>query len=422
MFEQTPILTNVGQSMLIRGITGERICFTRFKAGSGKTDGSDPADLDDLRAPEVIFPISSIARGNSNEYMTISGKFDNEMLDGNDLYWREIGLFCAIERETRFVQQGNENTYQLTTTKPYPYDVVSVSVQSAQLGKDSWVYNRNTGMLTIREASKPQVGHTITVVHPDVHDYLYSYCYDAKNTGLILSAVSSTRLTQTVEMVITIKGAEIDVLYVGDGTDTSPIKNALNDHINDHNNPHQVTKAQVGLGLVPNVATDDQTPGHANIGDDAGNIPQLSPGEKISVALAKIARVITRFIEHTKADNPHNITAEKLGCKPVIGEYVGNSSANNVNRAFDLGFTPSALIISCDSANNSAYKMLGMMINGSSNTVKRYYVTATDGGNYPAAEITDNGFRIIPITGNVRFSSNYPPNQLNVTYKYIAFK
>ncbi len=343
MFEEKPILTNIGETLLVRGISGERICFTRFKAGNGRQNETDPMQLMDLHSAQIDFPISRVQRGENDDYMTVSGSFDNESLGGNDLYWRELGLFCAIERTTPFVQQGSENIYQLTGldmngSTVYPYNIVSVSVDGTPL-TDGWEYNRITGKLTINTA--PQVRQTIMVTHPDPQDYLYAYCYDASETGLILSPVSSTRLVQTVDMVITIKGAQIDVLYVGEETDTTEVKNNLSNHINDRNNPHGVTKEQLGLDKVINDAVGNLIPGFPI--DDNGTTPSLDTKDSISTLFGKINLVIKRFIAHLTAKNPHKINANDIGAASfVIGYYTGDGKTK---RYIDLGFAPKAIIL-----------------------------------------------------------------------------
>ena len=64
------------------------------------------------------------------------------------------------------------------------------------------------------------------------------------------------------------------------------------EHPSDINNPHQTTAAQVGLGNVPNVATNDQTPTYTVAAANGA----LSSGEKLSVAFSKIARAISSLI------------------------------------------------------------------------------------------------------------------------------
>ena len=65
-----------------------------------------------------------------------------------------------------------------------------------------------------------------------------------------------------------------------------------------------ITKANVGLGNVPNVATNNQTPTYTA----ASANENLVSGEKLSVAMGKISRAITSLISHL-ADGTRHITA-----------------------------------------------------------------------------------------------------------------
>lgn len=73
---------------------------------------------------------------------------------------------------------------------------------------------------------------------------------------------------------------------------------ALNEDVEKHTfnteNPHGVTKSQVGLGNVPNVATNDQTPTYTVSTSNA----ELTSGEKLSVAFGKIAKAVSTLISH----------------------------------------------------------------------------------------------------------------------------
>ena len=65
-------------------------------------------------------------------------------------------------------------------------------------------------------------------------------------------------------------------------------------HAADKKNPHNVTKSQVGLGNVPNVTTNNQTPTYT----EASTLSTLSSGEYLSSAFGKIKKAITEFINH----------------------------------------------------------------------------------------------------------------------------
>lgn len=117
------------------------------------------------------------------------------------------------------------------------------------------------------------------------------------------------------------------------------MQTALNTHTGNKSNPHSVTKSQVGLGNVPNVATNDQTPTYS----DTTTLVTLSSGEKISIAFAKIKLAITTLINHlANKSNPHGVTKSQVGLGNVDNKSSatirGELTKGNVTTA--LGYTP----------------------------------------------------------------------------------
>lgn len=112
-----------------------------------------------------------------------------------------------------------------------------------------------------------------------------------------------------------------DVLvYIGDAEDvTASIsqsmvytsKEEFETFVARQDNPHKVTADQIGLGNVPNVATNDQTPTYT-VANVLGN---LISGEKLSAAFGKIAKAVSSLIEHigTVGKNVHKETPESIG-------------------------------------------------------------------------------------------------------------
>ena len=87
-------------------------------------------------------------------------------------------------------------------------------------------------------------------------------------------------------------------------------REALDDHIYDYNNPHRVTAEQVGLGSVPNVTTNEQTPTFT----EAAELTALTSGQTISTILGKIAKAVRSLISHLEDfNNPHRVTASQIG-------------------------------------------------------------------------------------------------------------
>ena len=110
-------------------------------------------------------------------------------------------------------------------------------------------------------------------------------------------------------------------------------------HSENNSNPHGVTKEQVGLGNVPNVSTNDQTPTYTV----ASSNTDLSSGEKLSIAMGKIAKAVSSLISHLlNKSNPHGVTKEQVGLGNVENKSSetirGELTKENVTSA--LGYTP----------------------------------------------------------------------------------
>lgn len=89
---------------------------------------------------------------------------------------------------------------------------------------------------------------------------------------------------------------------------------SLSSHTGSKNNPHNVTKAQIGLGSVPNVSTNNQTPTYSVPSANAA----LSSGEVLSTAFGKIAKAVNSLISHlSNVSNPHSVTKAQVGLSNV---------------------------------------------------------------------------------------------------------
>lgn len=92
-------------------------------------------------------------------------------------------------------------------------------------------------------------------------------------------------------------------------------------------NPHAVTKAQVGLGDVPNVATNNQTPTYTI----SSKNENLSSGEKLSVAFGKIAKAVSSLISHITDTTIHFTSTERTKLSNIA------ANANNYSHPTTSG-------------------------------------------------------------------------------------
>lgn len=90
-------------------------------------------------------------------------------------------------------------------------------------------------------------------------------------------------------------------------------------------NPHNVTKNDVGLGNVPNVATNDQTPTYTT----AATLTVLTSGEKLSAAFGKIAKGIADLISHLGDTVKHITAAERTAWNNKVDKVSGKGLSTN---------------------------------------------------------------------------------------------
>ena len=78
-----------------------------------------------------------------------------------------------------------------------------------------------------------------------------------------------------------------------------------------------ITPANIGLGNVPNVSTNDQTPTYSQ----ASTLANLVSGEKISISFGKIMKAIADLISHlANKSNPHGVSLATFGINATATE------------------------------------------------------------------------------------------------------
>lgn len=254
---------------------------------------------------------------------------------------------------------------------------------------------------------------------------LYAYC----NAGELYDYIPSNDSGRTLNEVFTL------LVMVGDAKDVSATigegalyatKAALEEHVRDGENPHNVTAEQVGLGNVPNTAPKD-TP----IPFEAAKaLTEIQSDETMGTLFGKIKTAISTLILHLKAQNPHSITADKIGAADkkhehyVMGTFTGNGT---VKRFINLGFTPSAIFL-CNGRG-----MTGDDIDGVCGglAIGRYGLRprnctavsheSTWSDTHTALLITTNGFYVNYYAASSS-AGKISTNVNGETYRYIAFK
>lgn len=212
----------------------------------------------------------------------------------------------------------------------------------------------------------------------DGTEVLYAYANARDQAETMHAPGEGVLLKQSFSVVVAVGAADhvtarisLDAAYAS--------AEDLDLHCRDKTNPHKVTKAQVGLGNVPNLAPSDMTVTYAKENVDK----ELASGEKLSTAFGKLARIVSSVMAHFRnRNNPHAVSCDqigaakkehkhspdaitgvldvkgggtgiaadnvhalraKLGINPWIMWYTGDGSAS---RFIEVGFEPAVICVS----------------------------------------------------------------------------
>ena len=139
-------------------------------------------------------------------------------------------------------------------------------------------------------------------------EVLYAY----RHSGGEYDTIPANSIGRTVAITLTVLVAVDDAreitAVIGEGA-LFATQEEFNDHIRDYNNPHRVTKQQVGLGNVPNLAPENFELNY----ETPTALVAPTPGEKLVLFMGKVRRAVIALIEHLQARNPHGITCDKIG-------------------------------------------------------------------------------------------------------------
>ena len=158
-------------------------------------------------------------------------------------------------------------------------------------------------------------------------------------------------------------------------------------HIGSKSNPHSVTKSQVGLDNVPNVATNDQTPTFT----EASTRANIASGEKLSTLFGKIKKLFADLKtvaftgsyndlsnKPTSMQNPNSLTLTMNG---LSSSYNGSATASK------SWYAPT-------SAGTAGYSLIS---SGSGAPVWQGppYAECTTQGNVAAKTVSISNFRLV---------------------------
>lgn len=250
------VVTDSGLSVMAKGILEGKVEITSALGGESRSAAESLKGIKDIPPPNHTLNIAKIETENGKAVVNI--RVQNKGVKESFVI-RQIGLFAKV--------QGSDDS-----------PVLMAVIQDEK------------GEAVPTEKDNPEFLLEFNFVIP---------IENGENIDISLTPVTFATLEDLGERESRLNG------WIGSLSDElTNEKNITDAHISNKNNPHSVTKAQVGLSNVPNVATNDQTPTYIKANTLAG----MASGEKISTAFGKISKAVSDLISHL-ADGVRHITA-----------------------------------------------------------------------------------------------------------------
>ena len=381
---------------------GKIIEFTKGKFGDGVRSTENITELTDLIHPLGELPISKKSVKNSTIITTT--QFSNRV-GGSILptfYLMEIGLFAKVVNA-----DGTDDDEHPETLIGYAFDghgdkiigtslsefIINIPLTVADVNNvtvdiDSLVYptlKQFEDEVNTRKTEDEELQNSLNV---HITDTSNPHGVTAEQIGLdkvpnVATNDQTPTYSQNSSLSNITSGEKLSVSF---GKIMKAIADLIS-HIGSKSNPHSVTKSQVGLDNVPNVATNDQQPTFA----ESGTRSNIVSGETLSTLFGKIKKFFTDLKtvaftgsytdlsnKPTSMQNPNSLTLTMNGSAT---SYNGASSASK------SWYAPT-------SAGSTGYKLIGQ---GSGAPVWQgpLYATCSTASGTSAKTVSITNFKLI---------------------------
>lgn len=380
---------------------GKIIEFTKGKFGDGIRSTENIAELTDLIHPLGELPISKKSVKNSTIITTtqFSNRVGSSILP--TFYLTEIGLFAKLVNV-----DGTDDKEHPATLIGYAFDVHGDKISGTSLSEfiinipltvadvnnvtvdiDSLVYptlKQFEDEVNTRKTEDEELQNSLNV---HITDTSNPHGVTAEQIGLdkvpnVATNDQTPTYSQNSSLSNITSGEKLSVSF---GKIMKAIADLIS-HIGSKSNPHSVTKSQVGLDNVPNVATNDQQPTFA----ESGTRSNIVSSETLSTLFGKIKKIFTDLKtvaftgsytdlsnKPTSMQNPNSLTLTMNGSAT---SYNGASSASK------SWYAPT-------SAGTSGYEMVS---NGSGAPVWKppSYAVCSTSGNTAVKTVSISNFKL----------------------------
>ena len=380
---------------------GKIIEFTKGKFGDGVRSTENITELTDLIHPLGELPISKKSVKNSTIITTtqFSNRVGCSILP--TFYLMEIGLFAKVVNA-----DGTDDDEHPETLIGYAFDghgdkiigtslsefIINIPLTVADVNNvtvdiDSLVYptlKQFEDEVNTRKTEDEELQNSLNV---HITDTSNPHGVTAEQIGLdkvpnVATNDQTPTYSQNSSLSNITSGEKLSVSF---GKIMKAIADLIS-HIGSKSNPHSVTKSQVGLDNVPNVATNDQQPTFA----ESGTRTNIASGETLSTLFGKIKKFFADLKtvaftgsytdlsnKPTSMQNPNSLTLTMNG---------SSSSYNGSATASKSWYAPT-------SAGTAGYRLIS---NGSGAPVWQQppYAVCSTSGNTAVKTVSISNFKL----------------------------
>lgn len=369
---------------------------------------------------------TSVERDNGETIETSVSKLESDLsslsktVTNNKTSWGDKYTKNEIDNkfstlETNIDWKESVATYSdIAKTYPNPADGWTVNVKDTDY---TYRYN-GTGWVAISANAIPKATTSVDGLLSKTDKAHYDDAYSKRHTHSnksVIDGITSTLVNNwnSAKTHADSSHARTDATNVAKSTTNGNILiNGTETNVYTHpsgTNPHGTTKSDVGLGNVPNVATNDQTPSYT----EATSLAKLSSGEKLSVAFSKISKAITDLISHIGDSVKHITSSERIAWNSAYTHSTSTHAPSNAqaNVIEIVKVNGSALTPSSKAVNVTVPIKVSQLTNDSG------YKTTDNNTTYSLSKSGST----ITLTGSDGSKTSVSDSDTNTTYP-IAYK
>ena len=249
---------------------------------------------------------------------------------------------------TNWVLNGDE--YDIFITKENIDDIILININNMNIWDGR---NLNYNIILSDDIININDGFFCSLIYynycgGNYHSYIRNIYLRNTNKEILKSIVFNTKGSENITngystMMTIAKDKDIygfDRYYIYN--DSLNLSQSLDDKIK------AINSYSLGLGNVPNVSTNDQTPTYT----EATNNTTLTSGEKISIAFGKISKAISSLISHLSDNISHITSTERTNWNKSV-PYITNTVSmtvevsdivKSVTISHSLGYIPKTLV------------------------------------------------------------------------------